>query len=45
MQKYFFYLNLNKCIDANVVLLKFISVLLIFCIIDKMTINLSSNFT
>ncbi len=35
----FFYLNLNKCLDVNVVLPMFISVLLI------MTLNLSSNFT
>ncbi len=35
-----FYLNLNKCLDVNVVLLMFIPVLLI-----KITLNLSSNFT
>ncbi len=38
MQKLFFYLNLNKCLDVNVVLLMSIS------INYKMTFNLSSNF-
>ncbi len=35
----FFFFFLNKCLDVNVVLPMFISVLLI------MTLNLSSNFT
>ncbi len=39
---FFFY----KCLDVNVVLLMFISVvLLMFFSIDKMSLNLSSNFT